>query len=806
MIAFVSSREVPDTKEANGAQIWLQDPRGGAARPLTTLDNSIEDFEWLSKKKLLVAAREKKTHYEEAQDQLEEAPRVVEDTTEFYPVRLFTVNVQTGHIKRITTNEGHIESFAASPSGRYVVYSRQTSPVTADARQQPRQYLLDLQRGTATEIFAKRYFDPSNFKWTPGGSGFYATDSYASDPEHEGAGIELLYFYDLSRRDYVQVPLQWEWGMGYGGYAVTPEGVHVQLANGTRMKPRFFSKDGLEWTPKPVEDYRLQHSTSLEVGPEGQHMVFAYSRADSIPRYYAARYEQGRVEGAHQFVKLNQYLKQLPVPKAEVIRWEGARGDTVNGLLYYPQDYEPGRRYPLMTVIHGGPSSAVLDVWDLGWTVYAPLWAQRGAFVFRPNYHGSSHHGLEFVESIKENYYELEIPDIVKGIRHLASKGMVDRDSLGTIGWSNGAILTIQLTTEHPEMFKAAAPGAGDVNWISDYGNCSFGVQFDQSYFGGAPWNNVDTYIRKSPLFEMEEVRAPTLIQFGAEDRTVPTEQGWQHYRALQQIGKAPVRFILYPDERHGLARLSHQRRKVEEDLAWFDTYLFGETSMQERVADRRLPDDAPLARLGRMQEIARAEGYYGERIGGVLAPEVVTFGDTLRVGRFEVTRAQWQYFQSDYDVAPDHENYPITRVGFEQARAYVHWLREQTGRPYRLPTKKELEAIQKRAAGSSENTLAYWAGYKPTPSELKALKARMAEVSARRLLMPVGSRPPGKAGSEHAPFLFDVGGNAAEWAVQEGGSGTVEGASAMTLPDDRAPEMDVPPSAFIGLRVVMGE
>jgi dipeptidyl aminopeptidase/acylaminoacyl peptidase len=816
-IAFVSERSVPGAESgeeagSGNAQVWLQDPRGGAPRPLTRskngFENGVEEFAWLSDERLAVVAREKTTRYEEQNAETDGDARVVEDTTEFYPRRLFAVEAETGEVERLTTGDGHVEDFAAAPSGRYLVYSVRFSPITADARNQPQQYLLDLRTGEREEIFSKQYVDPSNFKWTLSGDGFYATDSRASDPEHEGAGITELHYFDADAREHEKVPLGWDKGLGYGGYAITEGGVHVQLANGPRMKPRFLRKDdGMTWTRAPVDERRLRHSTSVDVGPGGETIVFDYSRPDSIPRYYVARYRRGQVSGGEELVELNGYLQDKPMPKAEVVRWEGARNDTVNGILYYPLDYDPDRRYPLVTVIHGGPSGVDLDAWRLGWTVFAPLWAQRGAFVFRPNYHGSSNHGLEFVESIKGRYYELEIPDIVKGIDRLAAEGKVDRDSLGVMGWSNGAILTNQLTIEHPEMFEAAAPGAGDVNWISDYGNCSFGVRFDNSYFGGAPWNNIETYIDKSPLFEMDKVRAPTLIQFGDSDKTVPTEQGWQHYRALQQIGKAPVRFILYPDEGHGLGRLSHQRRKMEEDLAWMDTYLFGETSMTERVADRRLPDDAPLARLERTKAIARTDGgRYGERVGGVLAPETVPFGDTLSAGRFEVTRAQWQAFDDDYDAPPGTENYPVTGRSFAEAQDYVAWLREQTGRPYRLLTKNEHRALAESASGDDENDLSYWTDYAPTPGEREALKARLSTVAPDRLLMPVGSRPPGYADREGAPLVFDLGGNAAEWTLQDDGSGgTVTGASTVTFADEKAATpLDTPPPAFTGLRVAV--
>ena len=804
-IAFLSSRETDDG-ESNGRQLWRLDPRGGAPEALTSVEHGVQDARWLDKERLLFTTRETSTRYEEHLEATEDDARVVEDTTLFRPVRLFVVDVSTGKVTRVTENENQITEFAPSPDGKYVVYSLDDSPIDADARNQPHQFLLNLETGETTELFDEQYFDPSNYQWTADGSGFYATDSYSSDPEHEGAGITKLYHYDLAARSYQEVPLRWgDKGIGYGGYAVVDGGVHVQLADGPTFQPRFYRRTNDGWVPEAVEDERLAHATAFVAGPDGETIVFSHSTADTPPAYRVGTYREGAVQDDETLTTLNDNLDTLPIPRAEVVRWTGANGETVNGILHYPLNYDPDRAYPLMTVIHGGPSGVDLDAWSLGWTVYAPLLAQRGAFVFRPNYHGSGHHGLDFVESIKGKYYELEIPDIVSGIDSLASAGLVDTDSLGVMGWSNGAILTTQLTIEHPELFQVAAPGAGDVNWTSDYGNCAFGVRFDQSYFKGAPWTHTEHYIEKSPLFEMPKIQTPTLIHHGTEDRAVPYEQGWEYYRALQQIGNAPVRFLSYPGEPHGLRELSHQRRKMEEDLKWIDTYLFGTTSMDERVADRLLADDAPLSLLETTDAPARTDGRYGTRVNGTLVPETVTLGDTLTIGRFEVTRAQFRAYDAGVDVPPGTANYPVHGLSPEAAEAYVEWLRDETGRDYRLPTAAELTALKSARSGPAENTPAYWAGYTPNPDEAGRLRARLAQQPIDALLMPVGSRPPGHGANGDAPLVYDVDGNVAEWARTTGGI-RAQNASVLTLADPKAETAPTPPRRVTGLRVVLDQ
>jgi dipeptidyl aminopeptidase/acylaminoacyl peptidase len=803
-IAFLSSRDHPSAEEASGTQVWLLDPRGGAPAPLTALENGVRSLAWLDDERVLFSAREDDTQHEDVLEEAKDHTRVVEDTTLYHPVRLFTAHTGTQEIRRVSNNDVPITEFAADPTGRYVVYAVDPSPVDADARHQPRQYLLDLENGTRTEIFAEQYFDPSSFQWTLDGTGFYAQDTYASDPEHEGAGISLLYYFDVASGSYQDVELDaGDRGIGAGGYAVTQDGIHVQIANGPRMTPRFYQRQGDGWTHQPVADERFQHATSIAMGPDGETVVFDYSRPDRLPSYHVGTYEGGAVRDVDEWVKINEYLEERPLPRAEVIEWTGAEGTTVNGILYYPLDYDPDRRYPLVTAIHGGPSGVDLDVWRLSWTVFPGLWAQRGAFVFRPNYHGSGHHGLEFVESIKGRYYELEIPDIVNGVEHLVDQGLVDRDSLGVMGWSNGAILAIQLTVEHPDLFRVSAPGAGDVNWISDYGNCAFGVRFDDSYFRGPPWEHLDHYIEKSPLFRLDQVTAPTLIHHGEEDRAVPTQQGWEFYRAMQQLDRAPVRFLLYPGEPHGLREISHQRRKMEEDLKWFDTYLFGTTSMQERVAGRPIPEDAPLAYLSRRASIAQEDQHYGTLAGGSLVPEMVPFGDSLMVSRFEITRAQYQAFRGDYAIPPGTANYPAHGLAAEDAEAYVAWLQDQTGRAVRLPTAQEMKRLR-QTAGASENNLAHWVGHTPTPDEMPRIQARLDETAPDDLLMPVGSRPPGHTDAEGAPLLFDLNGNVAEWARTDEGALRPMNASAVTIHEAKADVQPAPPAAFVGVRVVV--
>src|SRR5262249_4794939 len=154
--------------------------------------------------------------------------------------------------------------------------------------------------------------------------------------------------------------------------------------------------------------------------------------------------------------------------RTEVVKWKGALDEEVEGVLYYPHKYQKGEKYPLVLMIHGGPFGADPDAWDENWAAAPNLYCQRGAFVLRPNYHGSSNYGLKFAESIAAGkYYDLPVTDLERGVDAMIERGYADPTRLGVLGWSNGAILTSALIA-HSTRFKAAAPGAGGAEWVSD--------------------------------------------------------------------------------------------------------------------------------------------------------------------------------------------------------------------------------------------------------------------------------------------------------------------------------------------------
>lgn len=766
MLYFLSSRK-------GGKTLWAMSVFGGSVFAVDSFPAGISSLRWLDKNTLSFVGGEGQTLRQKELKKKKDNVVVVEDSAHMSVRRIFAYDIKKKAVRRLTDNQFPVSSYALSKDGNWLV-SRHIRSLhyASDGKPEPWYFLWDLKAGTKKQIL-EGYQDPGSYEFTADNKGFYFRATQSSLAEWGGAGISLLYYFDLESGEAKSIDLDWEWGLS-GGYTLAGNDLFLQLANGPTNKLIQLKKSSNGWSVNPVSaGDRTNRINVMKVSKDGNQVAYTYSTASKPTQYRVGRLAQGsttQISAGRKFADINKHLAKKQIAKTEIVKWTGALDEEVTGMLYYPHDYDASRKYPLIVAIHGGPTGVDMDRWSDRWAYFHNLMVQEGCFIFKPNYHGSSNHGQAFTESIKYHYYDYELTDVMTGIDMLDKAGKIDRDSMGLMGWSNGAIITTMLTVKHPGVFKAATPGAGDVNWTSDYGTCRFGVTFDQYYLGGAPWDDLDgktynqVYIDKSPLFEMDKVKTPTLIFHGSEDRAVPRDQGWEYYRALQQNGKAPVRFLWFPAQPHGLQKLTHQNRKITEELAWFRQYLFGTYEAPNEAYKK----DSPLFALLENQSPARnANGYYGETFKGKLIPEVVLVkADSISLGRFELTNVQYQAFQKRFQFPAAQANYPVTGLSQADITAYLKWLNKLTGQTYRLPNAEEAKALHKQAVkvAAKENSLNRWAGYEITPDEIAALQSKIEAIDQTRLLQSVGMYKAVKVG---AAEIYDLGGNVAEQASE---------------------------------------
>lgn len=800
-IYFLSSRD-------NGKKLWKLSIYGGEASEVFEFKNGITSIQWLDEQNLAYLSNDGKTLYELNKEENKDNTEIIDDEEHWNPTRVYAFNLKNKEIKRLTDKKKSVVSFTISKNGRYMITIRTMSlSYKYDGQHKPEIRLYDFEKGSSNVVLQQMHL-PDNFKFTPNNSGFYFEVQVTSNEKYNGAGKNELYFYDLKNKNVSYVPIEWENGLDRE-YFPSDDYLFVNLANGPLKKIGLYKKsENNQWIKQKIDFGNMkEHVSLMALNKSGDKLIFNYSTASKMPEFYIADLDINRrsdidIEKKVVFISLNEKIKKKTIAKSEIIYWIGANDDKINGILYYPKNYEEGKKYPLILLIHGGPAGVSQDSWSESWTSYPQIYTEKGAFVLKPNYHGSSNHGQAFAESIsKGDYYALDEIDLYNSVQFLNDKGLIDMDKLGIMGWSNGAILTTWMTLKHPNMFKAAAPGAGDVNWTSDYGTCSFGVTFDQYYFGGAPWDDLngkhfnEWYINNSPIFDIEKIETPTIIFHGSQDRDVPRDQGWEYYRGLQQVGNAPVKFIWFPDQPHGLQKISHQLKKMNEEIKWFETYLFNTFEPKNESFKENSPLDIALKKV----KASKINGIFGIQNNGVLLPQMLSLGkDTIHISLFELTNAQYAAFNSDFQYLAAEANYPVIGLNKNQISEYIKWINLNTNENYRLPNKDEAMKLHKLSNNhvNKENTLNYWAGYEITKDDAIALKKKLLSTKVS-LIREVGSFDPQNIGEV---LVYDIVGNVAEYYF-DGDELKIYGYDAYTFADPY--DLTNNESELIGVRLI---
>jgi dipeptidyl aminopeptidase/acylaminoacyl peptidase len=252
----------------------------------------------------------------------------------------------------------------------------------------------------------------------------------------------------------------------------------------------------------------------------------------------------------------------------EEIAFKSRDGTAIHGFVLKPADFRPGRRYPTLLRIHGGPVWQYFhDFANLDWQVFAA----RGYLVVGVNPRGSSGRGEKFSTAIFAAWGEKDGDDVLAAVDHLVARGIADPERLGIGGWSYGGILTNQVIARD-RRFKAATSGAGQGNALLGYGTDMYTLEYELEL--GKPWANLDAWKRVSqPFLQADRIVTPTLFLCGQEDWNVPLINSEQMYQALKSLGRK-TELVIYPGEAHGINRPSFVLDRMERYLAWYDEHL----------------------------------------------------------------------------------------------------------------------------------------------------------------------------------------------------------------------------------------
>ncbi|MFZ5824630.1 MAG: prolyl oligopeptidase family serine peptidase [Bacillota bacterium] len=304
------------------------------------------------------------------------------------------------------------------------------------------------------------------------------------------------------------------------------------------------------------------------VSADGARFALTVGRVDDPAQIY--RLEKG---GLRRLTDANHaFLAQVETAPVHRFRFRaGPDAPEVDGWLVEPAGREPGRKYPAVLEIHGGPAAMYPHSYFLEFQYLASL----GFAVVYTNPRGGLGYGEAFSGALAEaNWGTVDYQDLMAGVdAALAQYDWLDAERLGVAGGSYGGYMTNWIVG-HTKRFQAAVTMRSISNWLTMWGTSD--IAYDQIEEWGAPWEDETPWKRISPLTYVTEIQTPLLIEHQEEDHRCPVEQAEQLYVALRKL-RRPVKFVRYPGESHGMSRGGRPWHRVHRLLTigdWFQHYL----------------------------------------------------------------------------------------------------------------------------------------------------------------------------------------------------------------------------------------
>lgn len=263
---------------------------------------------------------------------------------------------------------------------------------------------------------------------------------------------------------------------------------------------------------------------------------------------------------------------QVAAGVARSVSWT-SDGRTVQGWLLAPRNVAPGKTYPMVTMVHGGPSSATTPTFSFndGRGALNRRLLEAGYYLFYPNPRGSYGQGEAFTRANVRDFGGGDLKDILSGIDTVEKLAPVDDKRLGVMGHSYGGFMTMWTVT-HSQRFHAAVAGAGIANWISYYGENGID-QWMIPFFGASAYDDPAIYRKLSPLETIKQATTPTFIYVGERDVECPAPQSVEFWHGLKAVG-VQTRLLILEGEGHGIRKPEHVRQVANGAFDWFEAHL----------------------------------------------------------------------------------------------------------------------------------------------------------------------------------------------------------------------------------------
>ena len=255
--------------------------------------------------------------------------------------------------------------------------------------------------------------------------------------------------------------------------------------------------------------------------------------------------------------------------KIEEIWYESSYdGKMIQGWIVKPPNFDNSKKYPLILEIHGGPHTN----YGFHFSSEVQLFASKGYVVLYTNPRGSTSYGKEFANLIHHNYPSQDYDDLISGVDNLIDRGYIDEKNLFVTGGSGGGVLTSWIIGK-TDRFRAAVVAKPVINWYSFVLYADNIGYFYKYWFNDLPWNDPDSYLKRSPISYVGNVKTPTMVLTGEKDYRTPMAESEQFYAGLK-LNKVESMLVRIPNANHGIAsKPSNLIAKVNAIISWFEKY-----------------------------------------------------------------------------------------------------------------------------------------------------------------------------------------------------------------------------------------
>ncbi len=496
---------------------------------------------------------------------------------------LHLVHIPSGARQRLTAGELSTSLNSISPDGKELLFTRTTYDFTERPYSFTELFTLDLETMSLDTIHTAGW--SASAQWSPDGKKILIT----AGPSFFGEKGNVIpedkipneydtqaYIYDNETGDVEAISREFDPSIGNAQWSHAEEAIYFSTTD--RSYSHLYRYDLNNGQYENV-DLGIEILRDFDLAKEKPFAIYTGESAHEPPRFYSI--DLNRNQSSMLYDPNEEVYRHIKTGEVEKWTFHNERDVEIDGMIYFPPDFDPGKTYPLIVYYYGGVSP-VSRAFEGRYP--KNKWAAQGYVVYVLQPSGAVGYGQEFSSLHVNDWGKIVADEIIDGTKQfLDSHDFIDRERIAGIGASYGGFMTMLLLTQ-TDIFTTAVAHAG-ISSISSYWGVGFwGYSYNAVAAANSfPWNRKDIYVDQSPLFNADKITTPLLLLTGDSDTNVPPGESTQLFLALKLLGR-DVEYIQVEEQDHHILDYEKRIKWGDTIIAWFDKHLKDEPEWWEEL------------------------------------------------------------------------------------------------------------------------------------------------------------------------------------------------------------------------------